>query len=113
MKNSVLTCKFNKYHNVVYYNVEMITCHAERHVVVFIILVDIAEHVTKVLDALHAGKSQPRGHVVDEVNTLTTQFGRSLRPEVDKVRGHVRRETGYGAVEFQRISGHNESISWL
>ena len=91
----------------------MITCHAERHMVVFIVLADIAEHVTKVLDALHAGKSHPRSHVVNDVNKLTTEFGRSLRPEVDEVRGHVRRETGYGAVEFQRISGHNESISRL
>jgi len=79
-------------------------------VVVFVELSDVAEHVTEVLGALHAGKSQPRRHVVDDVNTLTAQLGRSLRLEVDRVGGDVRWKTGYGAVEFQRISGRDESI---
>lgn len=78
--------------------------------VVFVVLADVAEHVTEVLGALHAGKAQPRRHLVDDVNTLATQLGRSLRLEVDHVGGNVRWKTGYGAVEFQRISGCDESI---
>jgi len=81
-------------------------------VIVFFVLADVAEHVTKIFGALHAGKAQPRRHVVDDFNTLTAQLGGSLRPEVDQVRGHVARETGYSAVEFQRISGRDESIQW-
>jgi len=81
-------------------------------VIVFVVMADVAEHVTEILGALHAGKAQLRRHVVDDGNTLTAELIRSLRPEVDQVRGNVARETGYCAVEFQRISGRDESIPW-
>ena len=80
--------------------------------VVFVVLAHVAEHVSEVLGALHVGIAEPRRHVVDDVDTLTAQLGRSLRPEVYQVGGHVARETGHGAVEFQRISGRHESITW-
>jgi len=99
-------------HYVLQSSDEVITCHAERYVIVFVVPADVAEHVTEVLGAMHAGKAEPRRYVVYDVDTLTAQLGRSLRPEVDQVRGHVARKTGYGAVEFQRISGGDESITW-
>jgi len=79
--------------------------------IVFVILADVAEHVTEVFGAMHAGKAHPRCHVVDDVNMLTAQLARSLRPEVDQVSGHVARKTRYSAVEFQSISGGHESIT--
>lgn len=80
--------------------------------IVFVVVVDVAEHVTEVLGALHVGIAEPRRRVVDDVNTLTAQLGRSLRLEVYQVGGNVAWETKYGAVEFQRISGRHESITW-
>ena len=86
------------------------TCYGEHHLVpVFSARADVAPHVSNTLGALHVGISQPRGHVIDDVNTLAAQLGRSLRPEVDQVGGHVRRETRYGAVEFQRVSGRHQN----
>jgi len=69
-------------------------------VIVFIVMVDIAKHVAEILAASHVGKTQARRHVVDDVDMLTAQLGRSLGSEVDQIGGYVVRETGYGAVKL-------------
>lgn len=89
----------------------LVTGDAKRDVIVFVKLSNVAVDVTKVLGATHAGKAQPRGHVVDDVSTLAAQLRGSLGPEVDQVGGHVARETGNGAAEYQRASGRHESIA--